>query len=153
MATVLRFTNHKQSSRTPVTGVFFTASTGETTGAALKAKLNLRAMRLERMAVPASTAAAPPVPSCPPYVLERAQNNTPVEDFSECLLRHGKTLDEGAPDGCARVKGQDQGDGHGPVRREYSNRVLRVLRYEGPRHACNRMALDACSMCLKTRPL
>ncbi len=61
-------------------------------------------MRLERTAVTASSAAPPPVPSCPPYVLERAQNNTPVEDFGECLRRHGKTLDEGAPDSCARIK-------------------------------------------------
>ena len=57
-------------------------------------------MRLDRTAAVASAAA----PSCPPYVLERAQNRTVVEDFGECLRRHGKTLDEGAPDRRVRVR-------------------------------------------------
>ena len=44
--------------------------------------------------------------------------NRTAQDFRECLLEHGKTLDEGAPDRCATHT-----HGHGAVRAGHAQRL------------------------------
>ena len=59
---------------------------------------SIRASGIRALGLQLVNPAAPPVPSCPPHVLEAAREKRPVQDFRDCLLEHGKRLDEGAPD-------------------------------------------------------